>query len=226
MKTSANQKIGKRYGRLVVQSIHDPSIGSGRIEFVCLCDCGSTAVKTGWSLMRNKVSGCSDCFSERMSVNATKHGGAKDGKTRLFNIWQGMRKRCRNKNVKSAVDYILRGISVCQEWEDFSIFRDWANSNGYTDELTIERDDVNGNYEPSNCMWIPKSEQQRNTRSTRRINFMGNIFASAEIERKMNFKRNEIHYFYKRYNITHQEAFNRLYSRKILQLFSGNSMAA
>lgn len=77
---------------------------------------------------------------------------------RLYRIWRCMIGRCsgRHKNYFSLTYYYNRGIRVCEEWNnDFSVFEHWALSNGYEDSLSIDRIDPDGNYEPSNCRWIP-----------------------------------------------------------------------
>ena len=80
-----------------------------------------------------------------------------------------MKKRCFSTNCKSYKDYGGRGITVCAEWvNDYDAFKKWALNNGFEEHLTIERIDFNGNYEPSNCTWIPKKEQSKNRRNTRR----------------------------------------------------------
>lgn len=95
--------------------------------------------------------------------NAYKHGF---NKKRVAATWNGMKARCYNKNSKAYPTYGGRGITICDEWlSDNTTFFNWAMSNGYADNLTIERDDVNKGYCPSNCRWIPKEEQGRNTRS-------------------------------------------------------------
>jgi len=106
-------------------------------------------------------------------VGKFKHGGKG---TRLYCIWKDMRRRCRTTKGKNSVWYTNRGIKVCDEWQEFIPFRKWALSNGYTDELTIDRKDVNGNYEPSNCRWIPMKEQAANRR--------GNVLVEIEGETK------------------------------------------
>jgi len=86
------------------------------------------------------------------------HGGAR---TRLYNTWRNMRGRCSNPNNPSFRRYGGKGIKVCPEWGSFGVFRDWAKSHGYADDLTIDRIDSTGNYEPDNCQWITGSENSR-----------------------------------------------------------------
>ena len=101
----------------------------------------------------------------------TKHGMTK---TRLHNIWVSMKERCNVPSVNCYKYYGGRGIKVCEEWKhSFESFRDWALANGYTDTLTIDRIDVNGNYEPSNCRWITLKEQGSNKTNNHFITYNG-----------------------------------------------------
>ena len=84
---------------------------------------------------------------------------------RLYRIWENMRNRCNNKNNHDYSYYGKRGISVCDEWADFCIFRDWSLSHGYADNLTIDRVDNDAGYSPENCRWVTKKTQQRNKRN-------------------------------------------------------------
>lgn len=100
-----------------------------------------------------------------------KHGGKG---TKLYEVWYSMRKRCSNPKSQHYAEYGARGIRVCAEWEnDFSVFRDWATSNGYVEGLTIDRIDNNGNYEPNNCRWVDRYVQCNNQRTTVHIEYNG-----------------------------------------------------
>lgn len=93
---------------------------------------------------------------------------------RLFGILKNMKKRCYSPDCDRYKDYGGRGITICQEWlDDFDNFADWAKANGYALGLTIDRIDNNGNYEPDNCRWITKKEQNRNKRTNLLVTYRG-----------------------------------------------------
>lgn len=94
--------------------------------------------------------------------------GLKNSNPRLYRIWQNMLNRCRNKNVEKYRSYGARGICVCDEWKEFPAFYEWAVANGYSDDLTIDRIDVDGNYEPGNCQWITNADNLRKAAADRR----------------------------------------------------------
>lgn len=103
---------------------------------------------------------------------------------KLRPVWRGMKARCYNSNSSKFKYYGGRGISVCDEWKDFKTFYTWAIENGYRDGLTIDRIDVNGNYEPTNCRWVSKSVQNRNRRNNRTLSYRGEtktLFEWSEI---------------------------------------------
>lgn len=96
-----------------------------------------------------------------------------DEHKRLWRIWNGMKRRCLRPNEPRYKDYGGRGITIAPEWLNFDNFAEWALAHGYTDELTIERVDVNGNYCPENCKWATMEEQRKNTRETLWVEYHG-----------------------------------------------------
>ena len=111
--------------------------------------------------------------------NPNYHHG--EYKTRLYSIWRGMKKRCYHKTHCDYPRYGGRGIVVCNEWlHDYISFREWSLSNGYSDSLTLDRKDVNGNYEPNNCRWVTKQQQNDNRRNSIRLEHSGQCLTLKE----------------------------------------------
>lgn len=113
-------------------------------------------------------------------------------KTRLHKIWEGMHSRCENPNHKYYANYGGRGIAVCDEWNEYVPFRDWAIKAGYSDNLTIDRIEVNGNYSPGNCRWATIREQQNNKLSNHLIRFNGVSHTISEWSEIVGIKKTTI----------------------------------
>lgn len=164
---------GKRFGRLVAVE----RIGqiSGKSSWRCICDCGNECVVSISNLKNGHTRSCGCYALERTRQAKTIHGGRKKEQTeRLYRVWRSMRQRCYLESNPHYCDYGGRGITVCSEWNVYAIFRDWALEAGYDPNAkrgacTIDRIDVNGNYEPSNCRWADMSVQRRNTRTKEQI---------------------------------------------------------
>jgi len=114
------------------------------------------------------------------------HGGTG---TRLHKIWLSMKERCNRVKHPWYHAYGGRGIKICEEWDDFSKFRKWAMANGYSNELTIDRIDCNGNYEPNNCRWATMKEQQNNKRNNRIIEYKGEKYTLTQLAEKIGINK-------------------------------------
>lgn len=111
------------------------------------------------------------CGCLKHNKDKITHGLSKE---RLYNIWSNMIQRCNNPKVTNYHNYGGRGITVCKTWQDdYTTFRKWALANGYSDKLSIDRINVDGNYEPSNCRWTTTTVQNRNTRLLYKSNTSG-----------------------------------------------------
>lgn len=146
---------GKRFGKLTV--IERAETKYGKTRWKCLCDCGNYT----YTITHRLTSGATQsCGCRAIDNHPIKHGMKG---TRLYETWQGMKKRCNNPNSKSYKRYGAQGIKVCPEWEnDFQAFCDWAMAHGYTDELTIDRIDNQKGYSPDNCRWVSWGDQAKN----------------------------------------------------------------
>lgn len=117
---------------------------------------------------------------------------------RLYNIWCGIKKRCFNPKEPCYSHYGARGITICDDWlHDFSAFEQWSLANGYSDTLTIDRIDNNGNYCPENCRWITHDEQQRNRSNNVRVEHNGESKTISEWSRLLGISDKTL---YKRYD--------------------------
>lgn len=173
----ASELTGKRFGNITVISRAENTKG-GKTQWLCRCDCGKEWVVQAGNLKKIKM--CRECSYKNPYVKHRGYG------TRLYNIYMGMKNRCENKKNYSYSYYGERGIVVCEEWQDFNKFQEWANDNGYDDKKTIERIDVNGNYCPANCDWVDIKTQSRNKRNSLRFEIDGKIQDLAEIAEKYN----------------------------------------
>ena len=163
-KSRAKDLSGRVFGKLTVisraknrqKSPHGPNTVTWR----CLCACGQEAIVTAGCLMAGSTKSCG-CLHQT-------HGASK---TQTYKIWKVMRQRCRDVNAHGYEDYGGRGIRVCPQWEDFSVFL--ADMGEAPAGMSIDRIDNDGDYEPGNCRWATRKEQGNNKRNNRRIPYLG-----------------------------------------------------
>lgn len=180
-------KPGDRFSWLEI--IKEVEKRKGKRYFMCRCICQNIGVHRLVSLRSGAIKSCG-CLRNEQNRNAGfKHGF---WGTSLYWSWHSMKERCLNANAKAYQYYGGREITVCKEWMDFEGFCDWSLKNGYEEGLTIERKDVNGNYEPSNCCWIPLSEQANNTRRSKIIELNGISQNVRQWEKELGFGRNVV----------------------------------
>lgn len=180
---------GQRYGRLTVI---ERDYSKKTTAWKCRCDCGNYVVVTSKNL-RQKGFSTKSCGCLNREGNPTH----RHSRERIYHIWMGMRRRCYNeKDTEKYKRYGGRGIIVCKEWDckdGFMNFYNWSMANGYRDDLTIDRIDNNGNYEPSNCRWITPKEQQKNTRWSVLVFVDGKTYSMREFTQIANMERRTIY---------------------------------
>lgn len=157
--------IGEKRNYLTVLGI-ERNPNSGTRMYICQCDCGKKKLVTPFHWDKGIVKSCGCMHGKLLSERVKKHGFSG---MRIYHVWINMLDRCNNPKNSNYHNYGGRGISVCEEWIKPETFIEWAYANSYDEnaprgEYTIDRIDVNGNYEPSNCRWITIVEQNKNKR--------------------------------------------------------------
>lgn len=176
--------IGKRFGHITI-------IGGGELRHRMLymlgrCDCGKVRYfQIPRLLNQTRSCGC---------MNRYKHGyKTRESSDKLYGVWCGIKQRCFDKNREGYNLWGGRGITICDEWKDnFNAFHDWAIAAGYKEGLSIDRINVNGNYEPSNCRWATQKEQARNTRKTIYLYYDGEKYPLGDLAEKYGIQREKL----------------------------------
>lgn len=150
---------GHTYGQLTVLEEVLPQ--QKPRKWRCMCSCGNTHETLGTSLRNGR---CKSCGCLHIATNKkmfTKHSAYKD---KLYHVYLNIFQRCNNPNYASYPLYGGRGITICAEWKDYLVFKEWAETNGYVEGVTLDRTDTNKGYSPDNCRWVDRVTQSRNRR--------------------------------------------------------------
>jgi len=175
---------GKRFGRLTVISVFGKTKSLNTI-WLCKCDCGNEIPVINTNLTRGNSKSCGCGNIEKICERNTTHGMTG---TPLYKVWVSMRNRCNTKSCSVYRYYGGRGIKICNEWQEFNNFYNWAVKNGFKEGLTLDRKNNNGNYEPSNCRWVTQLMQSNNKRNNRYLTINGMTASLADICRLYNAK--------------------------------------
>lgn len=137
--------------------------GRNRVHQLFACECGENVWVVPHRVRSGNTNSCG-CLHRERAADANRTHGESHG-VRLYRIWKAINRRCRVPEASNYKWYGGRGISLCDGWRTYSVFRDWALDNGYDDDLEIDRVDNDGDYEPTNCQWISKVENVRKARA-------------------------------------------------------------
>ena len=201
------EMIGLRFGRLTVieKDVKRKDRKSRHTFWKCLCDCGNIVTVDGYRLRSGETKSCG-CLRDEIrcetivnynNQNPTRPDKWKHGKsgTPLYHVYRHMIDRCYDQNNPKFNIYGGRGITVCDEWRnDSSTFFKWADDNGYVSGLTLDRINVNGNYEPDNCRWATLKQQANNRRNTIYVNIDGLNYTLRDISDMTGIKMGTLWY--------------------------------
>ena len=184
---------GKEFNSLKVLSFDCNK--NGRTYWKCKCICGNYCSIEAYKLKTGHTKSCG-CLGElnrkTLYKKFIKHQKIN---TKLYRTWQNMKRRCDTPSSNSYKNYGGRGIKVCDKWKnDFMSFYNWAMENGYRDDLTIDRIDVNGNYEPNNCRWVTQIEQANNKRNNKVIEYNGKRLTLSQWSKETGIKQETINW--------------------------------
>lgn len=184
--------IGETFGRLKVLSLE----GRTRKAFYwkCICECGGSTIVEGSQMVSGHIRSCGCLWIEVTKERASTHGMTN---SREYSVWCNMQNRCKNPNIPHYDRYGGRGITICQRWDES--FEQFIGDMGRMPDAnsSIERNDNDGNYEPSNCRWATPKEQARNRRSSAIVSFDGESLCIAEWAERLGLSYHKTRYWLK-----------------------------
>ena len=173
--------LGEKHGRLTAVEFRGTDARNNSL-WLFKCECGKEIVATGHSVRRGNTRSCG-CLH-------LKHGDTREGNiAKIYTVWHSMICRCSYEKLSYYKNYGGRGISVCAEWQSYPIFKEWALSHGYADNLQIDRINNDGNYEPGNCRFVTAKNNVSNQRGTVLLTIDGETACATEWNRRINRSR-------------------------------------
>lgn len=190
--------IGEKYNRLtIIDYIPKEERKNVQYNYLCKCDCGNIIPASINRLKNGHTKSCG-CLKDEVKQNiGSLNRKYKISNKRLYSIYKVMTRRCLDSTDMRYKDYGGRGITICDEWmgeKGFDNFCEWSISNGYKENLTIDRINVDGNYEPNNCRWITNKEQQNNRRNCHYIEYDGKTYTVTQWSEILNIPVHKFRY--------------------------------
>ena len=214
--TQTEDLTGRIFGRWTVLGRSDDRRG----HWHCRCECGKEKDVLGWKLKVGRSMSCG-CMQRDMQIEKAKQGlihhgkrgdACGDGHKRLYHIWYDILKRCEKADYVDYPEYGGRGITVCDEWHEYKVFREWAYTSGYDEQqkLTIDRINVNRGYSPANCRWASVAEQNGNKRTCVMITYHNKTQCMAAWARELGIAYNTLRELYRRHGLSMEQILERL----------------
>lgn len=201
--------IGDRFGLLTIIQEVEPHItpcGTIRRRVLCKCDCGNTTIRSLINLNKGNTHSCG-CINKKRIGDLNRKYTDEQRNSFLYSTWNGIKQRCFDTRSSHYKYYGEKGVTICDEWlNDFTKFFEWCIANGASKGLTIDRIDVNGNYEPSNCRWVDAIAQANNKSKNRLIEYNGEKLTVMQWSRKTGIKEATIRMRLDRYGYSVGEA--------------------
>lgn len=192
-KTRGRDLTGLVFGRLTAIKLNHRDNNSNSF-WLCKCICGNKSVVRIGDLTSGNTTSCG-CYRTERSNEALIKRSITHGETgtRLYNIWRSMKQRCNYKKHIGYERYGGRGIGICDEWNNsYESFKDWAMFSGYEDNLTIDRINNDGNYEPNNCRWVDHRSQANNRRYNKKLSYKGEVLTISEWAEKLGVNKSTL----------------------------------
>lgn len=182
--------IGKKFGRLtVIKRVENTK--NNKTQWLCKCDCGNYIKVQSYLLTHNYTKSCGCIAIEKLKKRSITHGLSK---SKIYAVYCTIKARCNNPNNNVYQYYGAKGVKLCSEWLNFENFYNWAINNGYKEGLSIDRINVNGDYEPSNCRWATKEEQSNNRSNNHLITYNNQIHTISEWSKITGLTKSAIQY--------------------------------